>query len=546
MKQVLSVLSIVIVFTGCSLLKKENFRPSQLQPGIYDGTLGNMPIIVTLQKSSDNIFSGYFIPVRNQQVEKKNVFQINWTEKGAYFSISGESSKIKISQILDQLTIRLKLPESIASTFHIKRKTTISLKKRKEQVPPVANDRYIAPCFDQWREIDNITYGKARGYWTKNQDVTKPYIYLVTSGLFKMIWGDDEQELQMNFYEPVGDTLAARPLVLLIHGGAFYIGYKECKTITTFAHDLAQRGFAVAAIDYRMGFKVTADEVERSGYKATQDAHAALRYLAHNAEFYRILSNEILVAGSSAGAITALNLAFLDEEERPQSTIGNKKRDDLGFIDASGNPYRDTFKIKGVVNMWGAVTDTSMIDKDEKIPVLSIHGTQDKIVPYGYDYPFNELPIGMNRLMLNKIYGSSMINRRLSNLKIPNKLVSLKDANHEPIVDEEQNLTPLFDTVRNEMYNFLGNLCAPQIGEDIRYHISTASSEIRPYTPTVENGELIAVIPTGGVLIDGNTTAPQIIWYSDSPEYAVDVYAKNKFGSVVKKHIPVKVPGSTK
>ncbi|MCK7539967.1 MAG: hypothetical protein MZV63_58205 [Marinilabiliales bacterium] len=50
-----------------------------------------------------------------------------------------------------------------------------------------------------------------------------------------------------------------------------------------------------------------------------------------------------------------------------------------------------------MVNMWGAVGDLKIIDREEKIPVLSIHGTADDVVPYDYDHPFRG-SLGINRL----------------------------------------------------------------------------------------------------------------------------------------------------
>lgn len=69
-----------------------------------------------------------------------------------------------------------------------------------------------------------------------------------------------------------------------------------------------------------MGFLLPyKDAIDCAGYRATQDANAALRYLMHHADFYRINPDLVFTWGSSAGAITALNVAFLRDNNRPES-----------------------------------------------------------------------------------------------------------------------------------------------------------------------------------------------------------------------------------
>ena len=144
-----------------------------------------------------------------------------------------------------------------------------------------------------------------------------------------------------------------------------------------------------------------ASDIELSAYRALQDAHAALRFLSHNAVGLGIDPNQVYVGGTSAGAIASLNVAFMDNDERPKRILAAEKEGAATKIEASGNKYTETFTIKAVANMWGAVADLNLLDKKDKVSVLSIHGTADKIVPYEYDHPFqNSLMI--NRLLMDK------------------------------------------------------------------------------------------------------------------------------------------------
>ena len=83
---------------------------------------------------------------------------------------------------------------------------------------------------------------------------------------------------------------------------------------------------------------------------ALQDAHAAMRFMVDHAKYYNIDTSNIFVGGASAGSITALNLAFMTDNDRPQAVKGNRFRD-MGTIASSGNSSHATFRIKALANM---------------------------------------------------------------------------------------------------------------------------------------------------------------------------------------------------
>ena len=245
----------------------------------------------------------------------------------------------------------------------------------------------------------------------------------------------DLQALRMDIYQPAADNQMKRPLILMLHGGAFILGDKATEPIQTMAYNFASKGYVVASVNYRMGFNMASkSSLERAAYRAVQDARAALRYLSANATTYRIDPDWVFLAGSSAGAITALNVAFMKEDERPESSRRNLFRAqlDLEGLDESTNNIVGDYTIRAVVNLWGAVSDTNLIDKNERIPVLSIHGDADKILPYNYSYPFLELDTSITSYIVSKLYGSYTIHKRLQSLGIPSELITLHNAGHEP------------------------------------------------------------------------------------------------------------------
>ena len=263
--------------------------------------------------------------------------------------------------------------------------------------------RYHEPSFQVTKKA-GVAYAVAQGYWSELEDDTPTGRKLL---MMDKALEERDLSLRLDLYLPKNDTLSHRPLVMLMHGGSFYFGSRNDQSISKWCQHLASLGYVAASIDYRMGFVPTTTDIERAGYRAIQDAHAALRYLVANQDKYGIDTSFIFVGGSSAGAITALSLAFMTNENRPSTSFGTTAGDDLGDIETSGNNLKTRFSIKGVVDMWGALPDTSMM-RGHNVPILAFHGDKDDIVPYRHDYPFGKAG-EIKKLFANKMYGSSCI-----------------------------------------------------------------------------------------------------------------------------------------
>lgn len=292
-------------------------------------------------------------------------------------------------------------------------------------------NRYQEPTF-QVETKSGIMFAEVKGYWTDMKDETPPgrKIRMMDQAL-------DERtlDLRLDLYLPKNDTLSHRPLVMLMHGGSFYYGSRSDVAITKWCQHLASLGYVAASIDYREGYVPTMENVERAGYRAIQDAHAALRYLVAHRENYGIDTAFIFVGGSSAGAITALNLAFMTNETRPSSTYKSGKSRDLGNIETSGNNYTNHFSIKGIVDMWGALSDTSMM-QGKNVPILAFHGDADDVVPYGYDYPFHKAG-WLKKAITQKMFGSYSIVKYAKKHGQQARLYTFEGYGHSPHRDPD-------------------------------------------------------------------------------------------------------------
>ena len=129
-------------------------------------------------------------------------------------------------------------------------------------------------------------------------------------------------------------------------------------------------------MNYRLGINILSSySGERAVYRGVQDASAVVRYLREFYQDYGIDYENIFIWGTSAGSFIGLHLAFVEDDERPESTYGSGEDPDLGCIDCEGNDYIHNSKPKAVISCWGALVDLDMIDQENNIPTIMFHGT---------------------------------------------------------------------------------------------------------------------------------------------------------------------------
>jgi acetyl esterase/lipase len=175
------------------------------------------------------------------------------------------------------------------------------------------------------------------------------------------------QALKLDIYQPNGDTVSARPAIVWIHGGSFCCGTRTSPEIVEEATRFAQKGFFNVSIDYRLRPGGCSASSPNGGcvqaiLDAQHDAQAAVRWLRAHAAQYHLDANRIAVGGSSAGAITAMQVAYNSEDP---GTSGN-----AGY----------SSEVRAAVSLSGAQL-LGQINAGEP-PSLDFHGTNDSLVPY--------------------------------------------------------------------------------------------------------------------------------------------------------------------
>lgn len=254
------------------------------------------------------------------------------------------------------------------------------------------------------------------------------------------------QSLKMDVLQPHADSLQVRPLIIWVHGGSFVGGSKTNEAPIT--RDFAQKGYVTANINYRLGFfPVDSINAFKAAIRATQDLRAAIRFFykdARTTNIYKIDTNNIFIGGSSAGAITALHVAYLKQACTIEPFVGGATvLTALGGIEGiSGNPGYPT-KVKGVLNMCGALVRYNFIQAND-VPLCSMHGNVDGTVKYGRD----AVNPGVKLLYLD---GSRMIKEHTDAIGHDHDMYTWYGADHVPY----SNGGAYFDTTMNFMTGFL-------------------------------------------------------------------------------------------
>ncbi len=190
---------------------------------------------------------------------------------------------------------------------------------------------------------------------------------------------DVQEKLSLRVYEPKGDTASKRPLILITPGGGFV--QHDDHWMDDFAEPLARAGYVVALNRYRLATTInSADEFHNALFRALSDQRAAIRYFVNDAKGanrFRVDLDNIFIGGHSAGAITSLYTAYLDSFDALPDPMQRAMQSHGGLRGKGGE--HDQFKIRGVINLSGLVTNLDIIDANEP-PLLSIHGDHDDVV----------------------------------------------------------------------------------------------------------------------------------------------------------------------
>jgi len=220
-----------------------------------------------------------------------------------------------------------------------------------------------------------------------------------------------EFDLLLDLFVPDVDLSGESvPSMVIIHGGGFKGGTRDKDELVDYAERFAAQGYLAISIDYRVAPQVpelnsqfaslynqlVTTEVETEAlqglgmFSAMEDTLKALSWLENYAQEQGFEISAVGLLGSSAGAITSLNVGY--------------GLNDYGFA---------VPEFKVVVNHWGNLlidleSSKSSITADEAA-LISLHGTEDPTVLYS---------------------GSVEIHARADEIGLTNELMTSEGAGH--------------------------------------------------------------------------------------------------------------------
>lgn len=186
-------------------------------------------------------------------------------------------------------------------------------------------------------------------------------------------------DLLMDLYRPRG-VRGLRPALVLIHGGGFTGGTRLQPDLERIARRLARRGIVVASIDYRLvpqdpvpSRRVAAASaavpplpIFNAMVAAVDDTLTAFDWLRARARALRIDWRRLGIAGGSAGAITAVHVAYALDEYGVRAP-----------------------RLSFVGDLWGGIffETGAMARQLERgdAPLFVVHGAADPTVPVSLD-----------------------------------------------------------------------------------------------------------------------------------------------------------------
>ena len=303
----------------------------------------------------------------------------------------------------------------------------------------------------------------------------------VTSGInygSNTSWSGGNTSLALDVYEPTGDTETARPLIIWVHGGSFIGGSKTDGDVVALSQRFAKKGYVCSSINYRLGFfPFDSANAVKAVVRATQDLKAAIRFFYKDratTNTYRIDTNHVFIGGSSAGAITALHVAYLDDVCKISDYLTPTDISSLGGLDGtSGNPGYST-TVHGVLNGCGALARYGWLEAGD-VPLCSVHGTSDATVKYNRGIVNPGTP-------LMYLDGSRMLHERACAVGVENSFYTFPNAPHVPYA----NNTNYMDTTVNFVRDFL----IKQLG--------CTDAELQPENAWLETANLYAINDCNG------------------------------------------------
>lgn len=196
----------------------------------------------------------------------------------------------------------------------------------------------------------------------------------------------DTCDLFMDVYDPAEGSVREaygieKPTVIFMFGGGFIHGTRDDADYHKWFRMMTENGYRVISIDYRLGLKgsdkvgvAQVNVLDKAIHLAVEDLFSATNFILDNADQLGVNPSNIVISGSSAGAISVMQAEYEIANETQWASV----------LPAG-------FNYAGVMSFSGAILSREgKVDfKKSPCPTLMLHGTSDELVPYDQIKVFN-------------------------------------------------------------------------------------------------------------------------------------------------------------
>ena len=196
----------------------------------------------------------------------------------------------------------------------------------------------------------------------------------------------DTCDLFLDIYNPARGSQTKfagkeKPTVIFMFGGGFIMGTRDDESYHKWFRQLTENGYRVVSIDYRLGLKGSSkvgiaqvNVLDKAIHMAVEDLFSATEFIIDNAKELGIDPDNMVISGSSAGAITVMQAEY-----------------ELANRTSWAAALPEGFNYAGVMSFSGAILSREgKVDyKTSPCPTLMLHGTADELVPYKQIAVFN-------------------------------------------------------------------------------------------------------------------------------------------------------------
>ena len=232
------------------------------------------------------------------------------------------------------------------------------------------------------------------------------------------------------------------PVLLWMHGGGFSGSHRAYPDDTNLVKYAAEKqNYIGVSIDYRLlrknkttgfGCDCTKDEKMETFKQAAIDYLDAAKFLVERAQMLQIDPTKIIAGGSSAGAEGILNAVYMKD-----------------YFVTDKNAY-NSVSFAGVFSCAGAVVDARYITKENAVPTVLYHGTDDRLVPFANASHHYCDPKKAGYIMLD---GSEVIANQLEEFDTAYSFNIVKGGGHEIARIPFEDLEKVFHFFKQTMLN---------------------------------------------------------------------------------------------